>query len=90
MDTFTHCLLLYIINVNFFRFNVNFFEQDKAPTETVVVLKGLVEDGVMQLSDGRRITKSIEQGGDGTGDILIHPNFRMIVLANRCVLKSRR
>ena len=25
MDTFTHCLLLYIINVNFFRFNVNFF-----------------------------------------------------------------
>ena len=60
-------------------------EADKAPTETVVVLKGLVEDGVMQLSDGRRITKSIEQGGDGTGDILIHPNFRMIVLANRCV-----
>ena len=30
MDTFTHCLLLYIINVNFFRFNVNFFEQNDA------------------------------------------------------------
>jgi hypothetical protein len=30
-------------------------EADKAPTETVVVLKSLVEDGLMLLSDGRRI-----------------------------------
>jgi len=26
-DSFTHCLLLYIININLFHFNVNFFEQ---------------------------------------------------------------
>ena len=37
MDTFTHCLLLYIINVNFFRFNVNFFEQDNKTRHTNLI-----------------------------------------------------
>ena len=32
-------------------------EADKAPTEVVVVLRGLVEDGEMALSDGRRILR---------------------------------
>lgn len=89
-------------------------EADKAPLEVVCVLKGLVEDGSMLLSDGRRIlsaeladafeeqTKALLQGGDAAaaataGDnpllataadaasrvIRIHPNFKMIVLANR-------
>ena len=35
-------------------------EADKAPTETVVVLKSLVEDGSMLLSDGRRIVSRAE------------------------------
>ena len=59
-------------------------EADKAPTETVVVLKGLVEDGLMQLSDGRKIVRTADGGMvDGSNDIVVHPDFRMIVLANR-------
>ena len=64
-------------------------EADKAPVEVVCILKGLVEDGHMHLSDGRVIRdarSAASQGGfgDGAADtIAMHPDFRMIVLANR-------
>ena len=51
-------------------------EADKSPVEVLAVLKGLVEDGEMILGDGRRVCR------DG-GDILIHDDFTLIVLANR-------
>ena len=62
-------------------------EADKAPTEVVVVLKGLAEDGEMSLSDGRRILKAevaAEVAADRQDEVVpIHPDFRMFVLANR-------
>ena len=54
-------------------------EADKAPVEVISVLKGLVEDGELLLSDGRRISKH----NDGPGFIPIHDNFSIWVLANR-------
>ncbi|XP_060525989.1 von Willebrand factor A domain-containing protein 8 isoform X2 [Cylas formicarius] len=52
-------------------------EADKAPTHVTCILKTLVESGQMILGDGRKISR-----GSG-GDIRVHPDFRMIVLANR-------
>ncbi|KAG0177699.1 von Willebrand factor A domain-containing protein 8 [Apophysomyces sp. BC1021] len=58
-------------------------EADKAPTYVTAVMKSLVEDGQMVLGDGRRIV-SKEADIQGNGHyILVHPDFRMIVLANR-------
>lgn len=67
-------------------------EADKAPLEVVCVLKGLIEDGQMLLSDGRRILAphladayAQAEGvtdGDAPGVIRLHPDFRMLVLAN--------
>ncbi|CAB0011014.1 unnamed protein product [Nesidiocoris tenuis] len=60
-------------------------EADKAPTHVTSVLKTLVESGEMILSDGRRIVPyddpRVSAGVDGI--IPIHPDFRMVVLANR-------
>ena len=58
------------------------FFSDKAPTETVVVLKGLVEDGLMQLSDGRQIMRKdrFDASDPNSNNIMVHPDFRMIVL----------
>ncbi|KAG8137768.1 hypothetical protein E2320_004973, partial [Naja naja] len=53
-------------------------EADKAPTNVTCILKTLVESGEMILSDGRRI---VSNGRKNV--IVIHPDFRMIVLANR-------
>ena len=48
------------------------------------ILKNLVECGEMVLSDGRRIVKNIKNGIEKGADIILtHPDFRMIVLANR-------
>jgi hypothetical protein len=60
-------------------------EADKAPLEVVAILKGLVQDGTMSLSDGRKIVASIPTGVDTNNSqfIPIHPDFRLIVLANR-------
>ncbi|KAI8930150.1 AAA domain-containing protein [Entophlyctis helioformis] len=58
-------------------------EADKAPTHVTSVLKSLVEDGEMVLSDGRRIVAEPVKGESTSKTILIHPNFRMFVLANR-------
>ena len=55
-------------------------EADKAPLEVVCVLKGLVEDGELLLSDGRRIvsqqhlSEQVMPGGDGVDSVIaIHP-----------------
>lgn len=54
-------------------------EADKAPLEVVSIIKSLIEDGEMVLTDGRRIVKNATK----PNEISIHPNFRMIVLANK-------
>lgn len=52
-------------------------------TQVVMVLKGLLEDGFLLLGDGRRVVASAE-GVGGNGKVVpIHPEFRMIALANR-------
>ncbi|KAJ3336274.1 von Willebrand factor A domain-containing protein 8 [Gonapodya sp. JEL0774] len=68
-------------------------EADKAPTHVTAILKTLVEDGEMVLSDGRRIVSRLPMESPAAAGvandsereeyILIHPAFRMIVLANR-------
>ncbi|KAF3429906.1 hypothetical protein E2986_02885 [Frieseomelitta varia] len=58
-------------------------EADKAPTHVTCILKTLVESGEMILSDGRRIVSSLNSGERNSNKILLHPDFRMIVLANR-------
>ncbi|XP_025954961.2 von Willebrand factor A domain-containing protein 8 isoform X3 [Dromaius novaehollandiae] len=58
-------------------------EADKAPTNVTCVLKTLVESGEMVLSDGRRIVANCANTERRENVIVIHPDFRMIVLANR-------
>ena len=57
-------------------------EVDKAPLEVVCILKGLCADGEMTLSDGRRAV-SEKSELFRQDDILIHPDFKVIALANR-------
>ena len=57
-------------------------EADKAPTHVTAILKALAEDKEMLLADGRRITAK-GRAPVGGQVIPMHPNFRMIVLANR-------
>ncbi|GAA5805817.1 AAA domain-containing protein [Helicostylum pulchrum] len=58
-------------------------EADKAPTYVTAVLKSLVEDGQMVLGDGRRIISKESDIQDSQNYIMVHPSFRMLVLANR-------
>lgn len=59
-------------------------EADKAPLQVVCILKGLVEDGQMLLGDGRLLVSDASSVQSSTNVVVpIHPNFRMIVLANR-------
>ncbi|XP_042541330.1 von Willebrand factor A domain-containing protein 8 isoform X2 [Dipodomys spectabilis] len=58
-------------------------EADKAPTNVTCVLKTLVENGEMILADGRRIVANSTNVNGRENVIVIHPDFRMIVLANR-------
>ncbi|CAG8455940.1 70_t:CDS:10, partial [Scutellospora calospora] len=58
-------------------------EADKAPTYVTAVLKNLLEDGQMVLGDGRRIVSTLTSKNPKEECIVIHRNFRMIVLANR-------
>ena len=59
-------------------------EADKAPLEVVCVLKALVEDGELALGDGRRLVRDAHHTDDCENDdeVIIHPGFRMVVLAN--------
>jgi len=57
-------------------------EADKAPTNVTCILKSLIESNNMILSDGRRIVPPTStEIGDNI--IKMHPDFRMMVLANR-------
>ncbi|XP_030747712.1 von Willebrand factor A domain-containing protein 8 [Sitophilus oryzae] len=60
-------------------------EADKAPTHVTCILKTLVESGQMILSDGRRIVTEIPQNQTNIDEtyVQVHPDFRMMVLANR-------
>jgi len=57
-------------------------EADKAPVNVTCILRTLVESGEMVLADGRRIVPPGE-GGRVPNSIETHPDFRLIVLANR-------
>lgn len=54
-------------------------EADKAPEHVVAIFRSLAGQGEMSLSDGRRVRRSFER----EGDIVVHPNFRLVLLANR-------
>ncbi|XP_004527380.1 von Willebrand factor A domain-containing protein 8 [Ceratitis capitata] len=63
-------------------------EADKAPVNVTCILRTLVENGEMFLSDGRKIVPAGEaaaakEAGHSGEIIEMHPNFRVIVLANR-------
>ncbi|XP_067265112.1 von Willebrand factor A domain-containing protein 8 isoform X1 [Chanodichthys erythropterus] len=58
-------------------------EADKAPTNVTCILKTLVESGEMILADGRRIVSDSLEAAGRPNAIPMHPDFRMIVLANR-------
>ena len=70
-------------------------EADKASTHVTIILKSLAEDSQLLLPDGRRLVPAdlARQGNLDSGGLLIpvHPDFRMIVLANRpgCVANRR-
>jgi len=54
-------------------------EADKAPEHVVAIFRSLAGHGELTLSDGRRVRRVREQDGD----IAVHPNFRLVLLANR-------
>ncbi|GAB1605806.1 von Willebrand factor A domain-containing protein 8-like [Argonauta hians] len=58
-------------------------EADKAPTHVTCILKTLVESGEMHMADGRKIVSASSGLTPSENTIVTHPNFRMIVLANR-------
>lgn len=55
-------------------------EADKAPLNVICILKSLIETGEMILSDGRQI---VNKKTNNKNEIQMHPDFRMIILANR-------
>ncbi|CAK8678183.1 unnamed protein product [Clavelina lepadiformis] len=64
-------------------------EADKAPTHVTCVLKALLESGRATLADGRKIVTdpaelaNLSISTSTKEVILLHPEFRMFVLANR-------
>ena len=54
-------------------------EADKAPEHVVAIFRSLAGQGELTLADGRRLRRVRERDAD----ILIHPNFRLILLADR-------
>ncbi|XP_061547312.1 von Willebrand factor A domain-containing protein 8 isoform X2 [Phycodurus eques] len=58
-------------------------EADKAPTNVTCILKTLVESGEMILADGRRIISDPLEAKGRPNTVVMHPDFRMMVLANR-------
>uniref|UniRef100_A0A182Q551 von Willebrand factor A domain-containing protein 8 n=1 Tax=Anopheles farauti TaxID=69004 RepID=A0A182Q551_9DIPT len=59
-------------------------EADKAPVHVTCILKTLVENGEMLLSDGRKICPAAAVPPTSAGAFLpTHPDFRLVVLANR-------
>ncbi|CDU22417.1 uncharacterized protein SPSC_01047 [Sporisorium scitamineum] len=61
-------------------------EADKCSTAVSAVFKSLAERGELSLPDGRRIrpAQKGESAGAGVGgDILVHPDFRLVLISNR-------
>nr|XP_039272426.1 von Willebrand factor A domain-containing protein 8-like isoform X1 [Styela clava] len=64
-------------------------EADKAPTHVTCVLKNLLESGRATLADGRKIVsderelENLLESHKNEDVIIMHPDFRMFVLANR-------
>ncbi|XP_052868127.1 von Willebrand factor A domain-containing protein 8 [Anopheles cruzii] len=62
-------------------------EADKAPVHVTCILKSLVENGEMLLADGRKICPPCPPSDladcDTEQTIPTHPDFRLVVLANR-------
>ena len=60
-------------------------EADKAPLEVVCLLKNLIEDGELLLYDGRRLITEAHRDVTTSRDgfIPIHPDFKIVLLANR-------
>ncbi|KAJ3249749.1 von Willebrand factor A domain-containing protein 8, partial [Borealophlyctis nickersoniae] len=58
-------------------------EADKAPIHITAILKSLAESGEMVLGDGRKIVPWEAGKNEGGNVIPLHPDFRMVVLANR-------
>ncbi|KAF5377791.1 hypothetical protein D9757_008075 [Collybiopsis confluens] len=57
-------------------------EADKAPEHVVAIFRSLAGKGELTLSDGRRVRRhSGEVSGDE--DIVVHQDFRLVLLANR-------
>lgn len=54
-------------------------EADKAAEHVVAVFRSLAGHGELTLSDGRRVRSQRERDSD----IVVHPNFRLVLLANR-------
>ena len=54
-------------------------EADKAPEHVVAVFRSLASQGELSLADGRRVRRDRQRGDD----VVMHPNFRMVLLANR-------
>ncbi|KAL5520838.1 hypothetical protein ACEPAF_2841 [Sanghuangporus sanghuang] len=54
-------------------------EADKAPSHVIAAFHSLGAHGEMTLSDGRRVRRVRERADD----IVVHKNFRMVLLANR-------
>ncbi|KAJ7050407.1 AAA domain-containing protein [Mycena amicta] len=54
-------------------------EADKAPEHVVAIFRSLAGQSELTLSDGRRVRKTRAR----PTDIVVHPNFRLVLLANR-------
>ncbi|EPT01986.1 hypothetical protein FOMPIDRAFT_1119374 [Fomitopsis schrenkii] len=54
-------------------------EADKAAEHVVAIFRGLAGHGQLTLADGRRVCRVKER----EGDLAVHPDFRLILLANR-------
>ncbi|CDO72121.1 hypothetical protein BN946_scf184962.g64 [Trametes cinnabarina] len=54
-------------------------EADKAAEHVVAIFRSLAGHGQLSLSDGRRVRETKER----EDDVVVHPNFRLILLANR-------
>lgn len=57
-------------------------EVDKAAAPVVAGLASLAGRGEMTLADGRRIIPSSHKHSQ-PNDVIVHPNFRLVLLANR-------
>uniref|UniRef100_A0A0W0GBJ0 ATPase dynein-related AAA domain-containing protein n=1 Tax=Moniliophthora roreri TaxID=221103 RepID=A0A0W0GBJ0_MONRR len=58
-------------------------EADKAPEHVVAIFRSLAGQSEMTLSDGRRVVPPSESGRKRENDIVVHPEFRLVLLANR-------